>query len=506
MNRFQTYAIFLILLTVGAPAILAQDAIDPTCDKPPERKDLPFPIDKSKHMCAKDLVVKKDGWYPTGLPLLNSDPNEGFGYGVRVYAYNNGRKIEPLFEYTPYRVRFFAQYFNTTKNAQYHQLSLDMPYIANTQWRLRADAYMTITPTTLYFGIGESSMKTLDYHNRNQPGGNLITNSTYSDQEANLTYMRPGGSGDPVQLGGRVYSGFTPTPGFNVTDRLYNRYQIEMPQLALSTERSFVHGTVRLVAGTRVGNNIVHAFDGKWIDAKDPLLDGFPGSTSGKAPNGKTRLTEDQEAGKILGYHGGYVNSIRLGVVMDTRDFEPDPNSGIFLEATYEKATKAIGSDFDFQKYFGHGKFFWSPFPRVFEKLVVASRFGFGVSDGNVPFFEYRNLWGTEGIVAGLGGLRILRGYKQDRFVGRAMGFGNIELRWKFYQFRVGDETFALNLVPFLDFGRVWDDEHKAGLKDYKYSQGLGFRIAWNQATIIMIDYAESKEDKQLFVNFSHAF
>ncbi|WP_029781494.1 BamA/TamA family outer membrane protein, partial [Leptospira interrogans] len=103
-------------------------------------------------------------------------------------------------------------------------------------------------------------------------------------------------------------------------------------------------------------------------------------------------------------------------------------------------------------------------------------------------------------------GLRTLRGYKQDRFVGRAMGFGTLELRWKFWSFSVGGEYFALNLVPFWDFGRVWNDEHKAGLTDYKYSQGLGLRIAWNQATIIMMDYAVSREDKQLFVNFSHAF
>ncbi|URD71393.1 outer membrane protein assembly factor [Leptospira borgpetersenii] len=183
-----------------------------------------------------------------------------------------------------------------------------------------------------------------------------------------------------------------------------------------------------------------------------------------------------------------------------------DPNSGIFLEVTYEKASKTIVSDFDFQKYFGHAKFFYNPFPKAFEKLVLASRFGFGVSDGNVPFFEYRNLWGTENTVSGLGGLRTLRGYKQDRFVGRVMGFGTVEARWKFHDFSVGGEYFALNIVPFWDFGRVWDDEYEVGLSNYKYSRGLGLRIAWNQATIIMMDYAVSREDEQLFVNFNHTF
>ncbi|MDI7210859.1 Omp85 family outer membrane protein [Leptospira santarosai] len=474
-----------------------------SCDKP-ARKDLPFPIDRVKQMCKKDLDNKKEGWYPTGLPLINSDPNEGIGYGVRVYGYNNGKRNDPFFEYTPYRFRFFAQYFNTTKNAQYHQLSLDMPYVTNTRWRLRADALLTITPTTLYFGVGESTLKPLTYRERNQPGGIHVINAEYNSQESAFLYQRPGGLMDPVELRGRVYSG-VPT-GAKVTDRMYNRYTIQTPQLNFSSERSFLHGTMRLVAGFRFSNNIVEVYDGKFVKSVDPIFEGTPFSGSGKVPNAKTRLTEDAEAGKILGYHGGFVNTAKIGLVYDTRDFEPDPNSGVFLEATYERASKTIASDFDFQKYFGHTKFFYSPFPKTFEKLVLASRFGFGVSDGNVPFFEYRNLWGTENTVSGLGGLRTLRGYKQDRFVGRAMGFGTVEVRWKLYDFSIGGEYFAFNLAPFWDFGRVWNDEHKIGLLNYKYSQGLGLRIAWNQATIITIDYAVSREDEQLFVNFNHAF
>ncbi|PJZ68076.1 peptide-binding protein [Leptospira perolatii] len=471
-------------------------------ERPEPRKDLPFPISESKHVLKKDLAKKKEGWFPTGLPLINSDPNTGIGYGLRVYMFNNGKKDNPLFEYTPYRVRFFAQYFNTTKNAQYHWVSLDVPYIADTQWRIRADFIMDFNPNTLYFGVGESSLKNLSYLEKNQPGGPYRSNSTFADQERNFTYWRPGGPGDPVELAGRDYSGFPQQPGFVVTDRMYNRYNIEIPQLNLSTERSFLGGTVRLVAGARLSKARVQTFDGKWVHAVDPTYGDF----DLKAPNAKTRLTEDAEAGKILGFNGGFVNNLRIGMVYDTRDFEPDPNQGIFAEATYERSTKGIGSDFNYQKYFTQARFFYSPFPKVFEKLVLAGRFAFGVTDGDAPFFEYRNLWGTEGLITGLGGLRTLRGYKQDRFVGRAMGWGNIEVRWKFAETTAGSQHFAFNLVPFMDFGRVWDDEHKAGLKDYKYSKGLGLRVAWNQSTIIMMDYAASKEDKQLFINFSHAF
>ncbi|TGJ99663.1 peptide-binding protein [Leptospira semungkisensis] len=503
IRGFHSLVLAACFTTAGIELKAQEGPPTPGCAKPAPRTNLPFPMDITKQLCSKDLAIKKEGWYPTGLPLLNSDPNEGIGYGVRVYAYNNGKKVDPLFDYTPYRTRFFAQYFNTNKNAQYHQLSLDMPFIGDTQWRLRADAFLTITPTTLYFGIGQDSMKTLNYTDRNQAGGQQYTNATYNDQAKNLSYYRPGGPQDPVNFGGNTYYGVPSQPGFVVTDKMYNRYQIQTPMVNLSTERSFFGGTVRLVTGLKVSQNIITTFDGKKAMGYDPLYGVGYGA---EVPNGKTRLTQDEEAGKIKGYHGGYVNSLRLGLVYDTRDFEPDPNSGVFLEATYEKNSKSFGSDFNFQKYFAQGKFFWSPFPKTFDKLVLASRFGAGLSDGDVPFFEYRNMWGTEGLIGGLGGLRTIRGYKQDRFVGRMMGWGNLEIRWKFAQTSIGGEHFAFNLVPFFDFGRVWDDEHKVGLQGYKYSKGLGLRIAWNQATIIMIDYAKSREDEQLFVNFSHAF
>nr|WP_291880594.1 DUF5982 domain-containing protein [Leptospira sp.] len=496
-------SVFVIVCLGLTAGLKGQEAIpEPGCIKDPPPKNLPFPMDVSKQLCKKDIEDKKDGWYPTGLPLINSDPNEGIGYGARAYIYNNGPKTDPLFHYTPYRMRLFAQYFNTNKNAQYHQISLDMPFIADTQWRLRADAFLTITPTTLYFGIGESSMRSLSYLERNQPYNRQVNNASFVDQETNLTFYRPGTSSDPFSVGGKTFSGIPQMPGYVVTDKMYNRYTIETPMATVSGERSFVGGTVRLVSGLKFSNNIIRTYDGKMVRGVDPTFD----QLSADVPNGKTRLTEDHEGKKIIGYQGGYVNALRLGIVYDTRDFEPDPNSGIFAEVTYEKHSKALGSDFQYQKYFAQTKMFWSPFPKLVDKLVVANRFGLGVTEGDAPFFEYRNMWGTEGLVGGLGGLRTLRGFKQDRFVGRAMGWGNSEIRWKFAEAKLGSEFFAFNIVPFFDYGRVWDDEHKINLKNYFYSKGIGLRIAWNQATIIMIDYAKSREDEQLFVNFSHVF
>ncbi|WP_423790279.1 DUF5982 domain-containing protein, partial [Leptospira ellisii] len=93
----------------------------------------------NRERTVRDISKKKEGWFPTGLPLLNSDPNVGVGYGVRFFLINNGKKSDPFFEYTPYRFRMFAQYFNTTKNRQYQDISFDAPYVFDSKWRLRGD-------------------------------------------------------------------------------------------------------------------------------------------------------------------------------------------------------------------------------------------------------------------------------------------------------------------------------------------------------------------------------
>lgn len=492
--RFPKMSLAILLVSlVFSNSLFAQDSGDDGEDKRPPRTDLPFEIDAKKRLSERDYNKKKEGGYFTGLPLINSDPNVGVGYGARVLYFENGTREDPFFEYTPYRYRIFAQYFNTTRKAPYHWLSVDAPYIFNTQWRLRGDLIYSRNPNLLYFGFGEETLKPLKYKDRNDPRQPIVRNATFSDYQKALEYRRPGGEGEPAY----------------VTDRMYNRYDNENPNIQLSGERSFFGGKVRLVGGTRLSRQVIRRFDGKLFKAKDP----FFGETDFSfmnvdvlTPNGTTKVTEDAEAEKIIGINGGYVNTLRGGLVYDTRDFEPDPNRGVFLEYTHEKSVKAIGSDFDFNKNHAAARVFYSILPKTFEKLVLAGRAAVIQTNGKVPFFEGMNFWGTETNQGGLGGRTTLRGFKQDRFMGPAMAYGNLELRWKFATLNTGGQTFDFQLVPFYDVGRVWDETRFMNLKDYKHSRGLGLRIPWNQATIIYVDYGVSDEDRQMFVNFNHIF
>src|SRR5690349_12999358 len=85
-----------------------------------------------------DLTRKNENGYFTGLPLANYDHDTGFGFGGRLYYYDNGDRDDPLFAYTPYLQRVFAQGFATTNGVQYHWLDYDSPSFFHSLFRVRA--------------------------------------------------------------------------------------------------------------------------------------------------------------------------------------------------------------------------------------------------------------------------------------------------------------------------------------------------------------------------------
>jgi outer membrane protein assembly factor BamA len=88
----------------------------------------------------------------------------------------------------------------------------------------------------------------------------------------------------------------------------------------------------------------------------------------------------------------------------------------------------------------------------------------------------------------------------------RTMAFGNVELRYRFAQANIRKQTFGFMLLPFFDVGGVWDKPSRLNFTNLRYSEGAGLRVAWNQSTIVALDYAFSREDRQFFLELNHAF
>ncbi|TGL45441.1 hypothetical protein EHQ61_19475 [Leptospira wolffii] len=474
---------FLLFCLVFASALVADErvAID---------------LSESKRLSKSELEEKREGMYLTGLPVFSEDPVRGQGYGARGYLYQNGNRSDPYFEFQPYKYRFGAQAYKTTKGAEYYEFTFDSPFLFDTAFRLKTSVSYSTNKNSQYFGIGTSTMRDLTYRERNQPDGTLKSGGSFSAREDALSFARPSPTGSVFPY---------------ESNREYNTYEFKSTTATFSIDETFWKA-FRWIVAPELSQNVIRTFDypnnrisGK-SDYFSPATDPNTGWGS-TYPNGTSKLTEDYQKGLIHGFHGGYVNYVHMGIAYDTRDFEPDPDSGVLLEMNYTASSKRAGSDFEFEKFFAQGKFFYMPFPKIFEELVIGGRAALHYTKGeDVPFSEYRYMWSIDGPINGLGGLQTLRGYRQERFIAPMIGFGNLEVRWRFGTMKFWDQLVTLSLVPFYDFGRVWDGYRDIGTIGYKFSYGTGLRIVWNQATVILIDYGKSREDSQLFIDVGHIF
>ena len=408
---------------------------------------LPFAIHDEKKLSDEDLENKKEGTYFTAVPDLSSDPINGFGYGAEGTIFFNGKKSDPFFKYTAYRAAIDIVLFNTTRNQREIKIGWDVPYIFDTKWRLRGEMAYEINPNLLYFGIdSKTTLPSLGY-------------SRYADYEKTLT-------------------------GVN---KFYNTYQKKEAILNISMERSYMDGRLRALVGYELAGLTLSPLGGSGANSM---------------------MQNDFNSGKIVGVGRNVVSFAQVGLIYDSRDLETDPSAGFFAEITNEASLKALGSQFNFNKTFAHVNYYKKVLPSVFKKMVFAGRIAAGYTAGNSPFYEYQDQWSSEGSIEGLGGGATLRGYKQSRYLDRLMQFNNFELRYRFSQFTFFKQHIALSAVPFFDCGAVWNNggEIIKQLKNYRYNEGLGLRIAWNVNTILRFDYAISKEDGQFFFSLGHSF
>jgi outer membrane protein assembly factor BamA len=207
----------------------------------------------------------------------------------------------------------------------------------------------------------------------------------------------------------------------------------------------------------------------------------------------------------VVGCGGGRDDSVRLAFSYDTRDFEPDPNKGVFIDAEVDASTVALGSQFSYVRAMIAARGYYSPIPDRAD-LVLAGRFVIVGQTNGAPFFSMNTFPFTEDPRTGLGGHRTLRGFRQDRFVGSVMTVANAEVRWTFAHACILKQKFAFIAVPFVDAGRPYDSLGELTYKDWQPTYGAAFRVSWNLATIATIDYGISREDTGLYINFNHIF
>jgi len=406
-------------------------------------------------LTPSQLENKQEESYFTGLPILNYDSDTGFGYGARVYWHDNGKKSDSLFGYTPYKYEIYGQFLQSTNGWSYHVLHFDAPYIGDTLFRLTGELLYEANTQANYFGTTADSM------------GDLY-------DTAGISYTTAQEQQDALDAQGSRY---------------FNRYDLKRPIAEIDLARDFFGGLVRLSGGVIFSHATVNTYNNQKVNDID---------------NNLSLLYEDNNANPLVGYDGGLDNGIKIGFVYDSRDFAPNPKNGNVFDFTAGFYGKYLGGDYDHQRYtFSTRNFYTSD---ALEDLTLAFRWVYSIQHGDTPFYAKNTLGFADEFKYGLGGFRTIRGYQQDRFVANVKTVVNFEPRYHFYTTQLLGQNFAFQAVPFVDAGKVFDKVSDTNLKDYRYSYGMGLRIAWNQSTIFMIDYGQSVEDSGIYLNFGHIF
>lgn len=479
-------------------AFLVSSATAQLADTSFTLKTLPFFIHPSKRISDEELKDKKEGYFITGLPEIEKNPINGLGIGANFYLYNNKTKDDPFFAYTPYRTRYTG-FFKVFQSGKWQgAINIDLPYLFDKKWRVRIDAVFENDPNFQYYGFGTNTMMPLIFFDKST--GTQREYRRFRPYFNNLMIVRPGNTSvGEADL---------------VTDRHYNELDYTENLYNILGEKTFAGGRGRFMFGYELLIIKIRDYFNRpaeeAVDANGNALEGVL--------NGRTRLTEDYlglspgnpwSSFNICGYTGGREGIIALALMYDTRDFEPDPTKGFFLEYSHEHSHKWTGSQFSFDKNLLQGSYFQKIFANRFRRMILAINGDIGYIWGpRVPFYEAFDLssQAEAGGTEVLGGARSLRGFREYRFVGPLTALLNIELRSRFAQTNALKQNFAFDLVPFFDAGRVWNRIRDFNFRNYRYNYGLGARIAWNQSTIIRGDLAFSRESTQFFFGFSHIF
>ncbi|MGB4204486.1 MAG: hypothetical protein WBJ84_02575 [Bacteroidales bacterium] len=425
---------------------------------------------------AQDTIADKSkiktGWTFGALPAVSFNSDLGFQYGalVNFYYFGDGKS------YPKYMHSLYGEVSRYTKGSGINRFFYDSEYLIP-KVRVTADiSYLT--------------EKALDFYGFN--GYDAVYNSFWEDKD------------DQHYL-----------------SRMFYRHERNMFRFMTDFQGSLVDKKLRWVAGFGVLHNSVGAVDIEALN-KGKKKDLLPDTLSLYDYYTNWGIIKDGEKS------GGWSNNIKVGLVYDTRDFEPNPMKGLWSEIVLFAAPGFLGNgDYGFAKISAtHRQYF----TLVKEKLSFVYRLNYqGTIGGKVPFYMQPymiNSFSNSSNTDGLGGSKTVRGMLRNRVVGNAFAFGNAEFRWKFYKTVVMKQNLYLGLNLFMDAGKVLkkiDFQKPESTWPFNPSElfafdeesihttlGAGLGIVLNENFIIAVDYGKpfDKRDGKsgLYIGLNYLF
>jgi hypothetical protein len=427
---------------------------------------------------AQEDEKVKTGWTFGALPAISYNSDLGFQYGALVNFYYFGDGTS----YPKYMHSLYGEVSRYTKGSGINRFFYDSEYLIP-NIRVTSDfSYLT--------------EKALDFYGFN--GYDAVYNPSWEDDT------------DPDYI-----------------SRMFYRHERKMLRIMTDFQGALVGKELRWVAGFGILHNDIAPVDiealNKGKDEEDKLPD-VPGLYDKYVEWGI--IGEDEK-------DGGWSNNIKLGLVYDTRDFEPNPMKGLWSEVVLFAAPGFLGNgDFGYTKISAtHRQYF----TLVKEKLSFAYRLNYqGTVSGKVPFYMQPymiNSFSNSSNTDGLGGSKTVRGMLRNRVVGDAFAFGNAEFRWKFFRSVVFGQNLYLGLNLFADAGTVLkkiefeepefdvpvkalslerDDFFLTDEETIHATLGAGLRIVLNENFIVAIDYGRPFDKRDggggLYIGLNYLF
>lgn len=427
--------------------------------------------------------VTKEGWNFGALPAVTFDTDLGFQYGglVNLYNYGDGSR------YPQYDHSLYFEISRFTKGSGINRFNYD------------SDKLIEGLQTSV--DISYLSDRAYDFYGFN--GYDAVVNKDWFDDEAPDDIYR--------------------TRMFYKYDRKLFRFKVDL-RGDLAGEKFDWIGGINLLNFKLGYVDIEKLNDNK--DAEDLL----PPHSEEPGLYEKYRewgIISDEDA------DGGFVPTVKAGIVYDTRDNRPNPMKGMWTEAVLLGSPEFLGGEHSFTKLSLIHRQYFTIVPN---DLSFAYRLAYQTTlSGNAPFYYQTQLITSvmkSATSEGLGGANSLRGVWRNRVVGDAVLLGNVEARWKFARFQFINNNFYLGLNAFADFGRVTDkidferpdyyeelntpgvynpdDYFDNDAEEMHYSFGLGLRVAMNENFIVRCDYGmaadERDGDSGIYIGLNYLF
>ena len=178
-------------------------------------------------------------------------------------------------------------------------------------------------------------------------------------------------------------------------------------------------------------------------------------------------------------------SSFILNIRYDTRNSFINPSHGVVIQAETEFIPDIDFNDAASTKFITTFQYYTVLF---YPKTIFAYRLSNQVISGSdLPLQVFNSI----------GGNQTLRGYPQDRFLGRISTVSNLELRFPLW-FRFGG-------VLGYDIGCVYDSVEKVRINSWHHNSNIGLRL-YMETFIVRLDVGFSEETTGFYFNFGHIF